>query len=156
MLSKFLSLVKPSNTTSTNPKGSGPKGLSKLIYWVKRFQFELFLGSCIILIAAISYNLGQINSLKKTPISVKDSANLKAEILDAKNPNPSALEGRDSLNRVERQKLDTRVVVSKNSDRYHFSWCSGAKRIKPENQIWFNSAAEAESRGYTLAGNCVK
>lgn len=128
--------------------------LSKFFQLIKSRQYELFLGSCIALIAIISYNLGQINSLKKTPISIKGSADLKADIFDATNPNPPALEGRGSLNKVERQKLDTRVVVSKNSDKYHYSWCSGAKRIKPENQIWFNSAQEAETKGYTLAGNC--
>lgn len=136
--------------------------LSKFFQLIKSRQYELFLGSCIILIAIISYNLGQISSLKKTPISVKDSANLKADIFDAANSKSEtlnskqtpALEGRGSLNKVERQKLDTRVVVSKNSDKYHYGWCSGAKRIKSENQIWFNSAKEAESKGYVLAGNC--
>ncbi|HXK41143.1 MAG TPA: hypothetical protein VJ046_03565 [Candidatus Paceibacterota bacterium] len=128
--------------------------LSKFVDAVKRSQYEVFIGSCVILIALISYNLGQINSLKKTSISVKESTDLKADIFDAANPQPPALEGRGSLNNIERQKLDTRVVVSKNSDKYHYSWCSGAKRIKPENQIWFNSAQEAESKGYVLAGNC--
>jgi len=119
---------------------------------VKSRQHELFLGSCILLIAVISYNLGQINSLKKTPVSVRESAGLNADLFDAVKSNPPAQ--RDSLNKVEPQKLDTRVVVSKNSDKYHYSWCSGAKRIKSENQIWFSSAQEAESRGYVLAGNC--
>ena len=145
--------------------------LSKFFQLIKSRQHELFLGSCIVLIAVISYNLGQINSLKKTPISVKESAGLKADIYNATNneqpttnnlktqnskPQSPAQNGRGSLNKVERQKLDTRVVVSKNSDKYHYSWCSGAKRIKPENQIWFNSAQEAEAKGYVLAGNCAK
>lgn len=127
--------------------------LSKFIHLVKRFQHELFLGSCVVLIAIISYNLGQINSLKKTPITVQggskwkvDSSKQKAEIFNAVNNIP-----RSTFNSP---KKDTRVVVSKNSDRYHYSWCSGAKRIKPENQVWFNSAKEAESKGYVLAGNC--
>src|SRR3989338_775219 len=130
--------------------------LSKILNLIKSYQYHIFLAACIGLISVISYNLGQINSLKKTPISVKDSVNLKANIFDATNSQPPALEGRGSLHNVERQKLDTRVVVSKNSDKYHYSWCSGAKRIKLENQIWFTSAQEAESKGYTLAGNCTK
>lgn len=54
--------------------------------------------------------------------------------------------------------LDMRVVVSKASDskKYHYSWCSSWKKIKPENQVWFNSDKEAEAAGYTLAGNCTK
>lgn len=126
--------------------------LSKLGHIVKSRQYELFLGSCIILVAIISYNLGQINSLKKTPISVKESANTKAEIFDSVSTKQTPNSIRQPADQP--QKLDTRVVVSKNSDKYHYSWCSGSKRIKPENQIWFNSAKEAESRGYILAGNC--
>jgi len=125
--------------------------LSKFGHIVKSKQYELFLGSCLILIAIISYNLGQINSLKKSPITVQEGANQKANIYDASTKNNTQSQAPN----LKPQKLDTRVVVSKNSDKYHYSWCSGAKRIKLENQIWFNSAEEAESRGYTLAGNCT-
>ncbi|MBI2674565.1 MAG: hypothetical protein HYX22_02410 [Candidatus Yanofskybacteria bacterium] len=129
--------------------------LAKIAGLVKKFQYHIFLAVCMVLIAVISYNLGQINSLKKTPITVREGGewkvgggNQKAEIFNAVDNIP-----RSTLNP---QKLDTRVVASKNSDKYHYSWCSGGKRIKPENQIWFNSAQEAESRGYVLAGNCNK
>lgn len=126
--------------------------LSRLANLIKSNQHRIFLASCIILVAIISYNLGQINSLKKTPVSIKESANTKAEIFDAINSLPAG--GLPKGDKSQPQKLDTRVVVSKNSDKYHYSWCSGAKRIRPENQIWFNSAQEAESKGYVLAGNC--
>ena len=129
--------------------------LSKFLQLIKTCQYHIFLAACIGLISLISYNFGQINSLKKTPISVKGSADLKADIFDAVNPKLETLNPEQSQNtKSQPQKLDTRVVVSKNSDKYHYSWCSGAKRIKAENQIWFNSAQEAESRGYVLAGNC--
>jgi len=45
-------------------------------------------------------------------------------------------------------------VGSKNSDKYHFPWCSGALRIKEENKVWFSSREEAEMAGYTPAANC--
>lgn len=129
--------------------------LSKFSRLIKSLQQEIFLGSCIILISIISYNLGQINSLKKTAITFKESgegnvenSNLKADIFKAADNIPHST--------LNPQKLDTRVVVSKNSTKYHYSWCPGAKRIKPDNQIWFNSDKEAESRGYVLAGNCNK
>jgi len=105
--------------------------LSKITNFVKRFQNEIFLGFCIILISVISYNLGQISSLKKTPVTVQESGewnvergNQKAEIFDAVDDFPHST--------LNPQKLDTRVVVSKNSNKYHYSWCSSAKRIKPE------------------------
>ncbi len=46
------------------------------------------------------------------------------------------------------------VVASKNSDKYHLPWCSGAGSIKEENKIWFATEADAIAAGYTKAGNC--
>jgi hypothetical protein len=46
------------------------------------------------------------------------------------------------------------VVASRNSDKYHLPWCGGARSIKEENKIWFSSESEAQSAGYTKAGNC--
>lgn len=78
-----------------------------------------------------------------------DGSKTKAEIFQASDNIP-----RSTFNPPKF--LDTRVVVSKasTSKRYHYTWCPGAKKIKEENKIWFNSAQEAESRGYALAGNC--
>ena len=45
-------------------------------------------------------------------------------------------------------------VASKNSDKYHYTWCSGAQRIKEENKVWFETREEAEAAGYTPASNC--
>jgi len=45
-------------------------------------------------------------------------------------------------------------VASKNSTKYHLPWCSGAKRIKEENKVWFSSEAEAKATGRTPAANC--
>ncbi|HEC30623.1 MAG TPA: hypothetical protein ENI66_01245 [Candidatus Yonathbacteria bacterium] len=45
-------------------------------------------------------------------------------------------------------------VASKNSNKYHLPWCSGAKRISEKNKIWFANKTEAEAAGYTPAGNC--
>lgn len=45
-------------------------------------------------------------------------------------------------------------VGSKNGDKYHLPWCSGALRIKEENKVWFASKEEAERAGYTPASNC--
>lgn len=47
-----------------------------------------------------------------------------------------------------------KYVASKSGSAYHFPWCSGAKRIKEENKIYFNTKEEAEKAGYHPAGNC--
>ncbi len=47
-----------------------------------------------------------------------------------------------------------KVVASRNGKRYHYPWCKGASTISEKNRRWFQSEAEAENAGYTLAGNC--
>lgn len=46
------------------------------------------------------------------------------------------------------------VVGSRNSDKYHYPWCSGAKRISDANKVTFPSIEAARAAGYTPAGNC--
>ena len=45
-------------------------------------------------------------------------------------------------------------VGSRNGTKYHLPDCSGAKRIKPENQVWFATKEQATAAGYTPAANC--
>jgi hypothetical protein len=114
--------------------------LTKILIWVKARQKEFFLAFCMLLIAFIGYNLGKLNALTKTPISIIDG---QADVYSA-----------GTKEATDRPVLDKRVVASKNSDKYHFSWCSGAKRIKEENKLWFETEAAAQAAGYTKAGNC--
>ncbi|MEA2098489.1 MAG: hypothetical protein U9P70_05450 [Patescibacteria group bacterium] len=46
-------------------------------------------------------------------------------------------------------------VASKNSKIYHKPDCRYVKRIKEKNKVWFQSAKEAEDRGY-IPHNCVE
>ncbi|MDD3006132.1 MAG: hypothetical protein PHX30_00905 [Candidatus Pacebacteria bacterium] len=50
--------------------------------------------------------------------------------------------------------VEHQFAASKNSTLYHTRNCQYVKRIKPENLVWFNSAAEAEAAGKT-AHSCV-
>jgi len=50
---------------------------------------------------------------------------------------------------------DKKIVASRNGTAYYYSWCSGAKRIKEENKIWFLTKEAAEKAGLKLAGNCA-
>ncbi len=45
-------------------------------------------------------------------------------------------------------------AASKNGTKYYPAGCSGASRIKPANQVWFATAADAQAAGYTLASGC--
>ncbi|MDP3402697.1 MAG: Ada metal-binding domain-containing protein [bacterium] len=45
-------------------------------------------------------------------------------------------------------------LASKNGTKYYLPTCGSAKRIKPENIVWFQTKAEAEAAGYGPAANC--
>lgn len=45
-------------------------------------------------------------------------------------------------------------VASKSGTKYHLGTCSGAKRIKDENKVFFATKNDAEAAGYTAAANC--
>lgn len=55
---------------------------------------------------------------------------------------------------VPAPKEDGPVIGSKSGKKYYFPWCGTVKRIKPENQVPFNSIAEAKKAGFTPGGNC--
>lgn len=45
-------------------------------------------------------------------------------------------------------------VGSKNSDKFHYSSCGHAERIKSSNRIYFSSRQEALNNGYEPCGHC--
>jgi hypothetical protein len=45
-------------------------------------------------------------------------------------------------------------VASKSGTKYYLPSCSGAKRIKVENRVWFETKGEAEAAGYEPATGC--
>jgi len=47
-----------------------------------------------------------------------------------------------------------KYVGSASSDKYHYPDCRWAKKIKPDNEIWFASSEEARAAGYVPCGTC--
>lgn len=45
-------------------------------------------------------------------------------------------------------------VAAKTGSVYYLPTCSGAKRIKEENKVWFQTKADAEAKGYQPAKSC--
>lgn len=52
------------------------------------------------------------------------------------------------------QKSSGVYVGSVDSDKYHNPSCRFAKEILPENEIWFDSAEEAQNANYSPCGSC--
>lgn len=52
------------------------------------------------------------------------------------------------------QPTSGKYVGSIKSDKYHYPHCRWAKKIAPENLIYFNSVQEAKAKGYVPCGTC--
>ena len=49
---------------------------------------------------------------------------------------------------------EKQFIGSINGDKYHYPNCEWAQRIKPENEVWFSSPAEAREAGYKPCKAC--
>jgi len=101
---------------------------------------DLFPALLLIAVGVASFGLGRLSVAGEVPEA--PAAAIEARVSGAVPPAaaPEAVAGG--------------YVASKNSTKYHLPWCSGAQRISEENKIWFASKEEAETAGYTPAGNC--
>ena len=82
---------------------------------------------------------------------------LKEENEKSKKENQNNASKNENQNKNEdksKEQNEKQIVASKNGSVYHYTWCPGAKRIKEENKIYFNSKEEAEAAGYRPAKNC--
>lgn len=105
----------------------------------------------IVLIALLAYGIGKLSTLEANKGNV--------EILYPETSFSSSTQQSQSLGQVRGASItnvptNTEVVASKSGTKYHFPWCSGAKRISSANKISFSSPKEARAAGYTPALNC--
>lgn len=115
----------------------------------------------ILLFGTLSFGLGKISKIEDQKSSVALLANkdlieditVEKITLDGKKlvASPISATKKD----VSDQNKNSGVVIaSKTGKKYHFPWCTGAKSIKEDNKIWFNSIDDARKAGYTPAQNC--
>jgi len=108
----------------------------------------LFIG--FILVVSLSFALGRFSAgVGDSPIIFKEaqSSNMVANMSNVNANNNTTIQ--------DSKILKGQFVGSKHSNKYHIPTCPFAKKIKPENQIWFKSARDAKQRGYNPA-SCVK
>ena len=55
---------------------------------------------------------------------------------------------------TDTESSEKKYVGSKESNKYHYPECRWAKKILPENAIWFSSSEDARSKGYVPCGVC--
>jgi len=108
---------------------------------IKENQADLALVLGFVLVALLSFGAGYLTA----PGNVKNS--LIIEEPNASSTgfyNQSAAAG--SAASLQEKGL---LVASRGGKKYHWPWCSWGKKIKEENQIWFNSESEAKTAGYS-------
>lgn len=121
---------------------------------------DLYVAALIFLVGLSSFGLGRLSAVwpKKEPITIKNVEDVK-DIRNVGNVQSAVEQVKQSnisniSNNSNNFNIKGKYIASKNGGSYHLPWCSGAQRIKEENKIWFQTKAEAESRGYKPAGNC--
>ncbi|MFH1461109.1 MAG: hypothetical protein ABIF84_01680 [Patescibacteria group bacterium] len=115
--------------------------LSNLKDFVKQRYSDIILTIGIILIALASFGAGLLIDLSES----------RGEII-IQNPTASIQQAASPEKSTEQGKF----VGSVNSNKYHWLDCPSAKKIAPENQIWFDSEEQAQTAGYIRCGNFEK
>lgn len=127
--------------------------ITEKIKWSHQVWWLLLL---IILSSTLAFGLGRRSGLQasKVPISIQyPNLNKETNIEDVNGD--AAKQGSEGQNASAGVALRAKQYVgSRSGKKYHLPWCGGAKRIKEENKIWFNSKAEAKAAGYEPAANC--
>lgn len=100
----------------------------------------------IIIVAVSSFGLGRLSG------SLKDEFSFNKITLVEENNN---IKEQEVVNDNNYENISTKkYVASKNGKMYYSIGCSGAKRIKKENEVWFSSKEDAEKSGYELSSTC--
>ena len=122
---------------------------------------EILLAILIVVVSLVSFGLGR---LSVSPLVAPTSQN--ATVLGVKEGDTTMKEENTPIAEKVGSVKDTATkgekigapeggyVASKSGTKYHLPWCSGAKRIKEENKIYFKTKEEAEKAGYSPASNC--
>ncbi len=117
----------------------------------------------ILVIASIFFVLGRFsveNSQNSSEtgivVTYPNSEQTGASILVSTSSPKTVLGGQQATNTVNTGVIpeDGPVIGSKSGKKYYFPWCGTVKRIKPENQVHFDSIASAKLAGFTPGGNC--
>ena len=119
--------------------------------WRKGAWEGWFLPAIIVLVGVAAFGLGRLSAVLEAESGMRVYApdpDLTSRPLAQPAPNPAT-----AAPAVVR--TSGAFVASKSGTKYYPVGCASAARIKATNQVWFASAAEAESAGYTAASACA-
>lgn len=136
---------------------------AKIGDWIKRNQGDVVLMAGYILVALIAFGAGRLSApaLVRNPLVIEESREaVGTSTNSAINLYGAAASGIGATGVLtEQAKTNNQVsgkgmfVASKSGKKYYWPWSSWAKRIKLENQVWFNSEKEAMAAGYSKSAD---
>jgi hypothetical protein len=109
---------------------------------IKLFQISLFLVPAMLFIALI-FQISWLSlryNFSNNDITIEESQSVK-EI---------------DLNKPKGDLKNFYIGASKSGTKYYYQNCTGLKRVKEVNLVFFTSESQAEGAGYALAKNCKK
>jgi len=102
----------------------------------------------IIGVALCSFGLGRFSMKNNFNSNLQSSSIGKID-------NLKIINRLDDNNNIPLKEVEVkRYVASKNGKMYYSLGCSGAKRIKKENEVWFSNEIDAEKSGYKKSSTC--
>ncbi len=106
----------------------------------------------VLLVASMFFALGRLSVLEERKGGIKIyNDGVSQELGTPKNTSNTA----SVINAIQNTPTsDGTVIGSKSGKKYYFPWCGTVKRIKPENQVHFESIESAREAGFTPGGNC--
>ena len=118
--------------------------------------------AAVVVVALASFGLGRLSVYEeKKPLTATMSTNKSTAeapiqapatvVQTAKVAAPATIGAATAASAGNAQST---IVGAKTTKKYHYTWCSGAARIKEENKVYFASITEAKAAGYVPAANC--
>lgn len=120
-------------------------------------KIKPFYGLLILLtIASIFFSLGRLSAIEnnKTPLKIEYLDTKQAATVVLATTTVQTLSSPGTTDKSASQDDGGPVIGSKSGKKYYFPWCGTVKRIKPENQVKFESIEKAKMAGFTPGGNC--
>lgn len=135
--------------------------------WLKINEKDIVLVVGVVLIALISFGAGRLTVPRGAtePLTIENAvgdsfADFKVNTVDSGinlPASPTAAISNTTQSALNELNLTQgKFVASKNSKYYHWPWSPSGKRIKAENQIWFNSEEEAQVAGFGRSSNFLQ
>ena len=132
--------------------------LTRIKAWAGERREDVLVAAIIITVAVGSFGLGRLSIVwaPQKPVEViapDGSAAIEARVVQP--ASASADKGINQAAAISGAAVSGgSFVASKSGSAYHLLNCPGAKQIKEENKIYFQSREAAERAGYHPAGNC--